>query len=375
MRGGGSRGALTADMRVLFDGYWWGRGPHSNRQVQREFILAWEREFADDELVVAVRRQHLQAARAELPARVGVVGTRVWPQGISAILELPLLARRTRADFTLAHNFTPIAGRSLVFVHDMLFVTDPHWFTAAERLYFSLMTRSLPWASAVATSSASEAERIRRAARLSHPVVPVGLGIPPGLAAAVPSPVPELEKLAGFLLVVGRLNVRKNLEIALDAAVRSGRVSAQRPIIVVGEPSGRATELPPSVREAVQQQAVRFAGFVSDAQLAWLYQRADLFLFLSLGEGFGLPTLEARKFGAPILASDIPVFHEILGDQARFVDPRSVVAVASAIGLALDDVAENGRPAPVEPAVLGYSWRDSVHRMRTVASGLLPERG
>lgn len=361
-------------MRILFDGYWWAAGPHSNRQVLREFIYNWEREFVDDELIVAVRRKHLDVARSELPSRVKLVGTRLSPQGLSAILELPLLARRAHADLTFTHNFTPLAGRSLVFVHDLLFETDPQWFTWRERLYFSLMTRTAPLASILATSSATEAARINAATRPRRAVVPVGLGVPPGLSEAVPQPVDSLANTKGFLLVVGRLNVRKNLEVALDAAVRSRRVTPERPIVIVGEASGRTPDLPEAVRTAVAIDAVRFAGFVTEGQLAWLYQHADLFIFLSLDEGFGIPTLEALQFGAPILASDIPVFREILGDRAHFVNPRSVDHVANAIAAALDAAYAEGRPTPVRPEVLGYSWSASVHRLRQAASELLAGR-
>jgi glycosyltransferase involved in cell wall biosynthesis len=361
-------------VRILFDGYWWAAGPHSNRQVLREFILHWEREFPSDELVVAVRRRHRMAARAELPARVELVDSWLSPQGLSAMVELPLLARRVGADLMLTHNFTPIAGRSLVFIHDLLFETDPQWFTAKERAYFSLMTLTAPWASIVATSSASEAARIARVVKLRREVLPVGLGTPRGLLQSTPEPLQSLADVQGFLLVVGRLNVRKNLGVALEGAVRSGRLSPERPIVIVGEASGRAGELPAAVQEAVALGTVRFAGFVTEPQLAWLYRQAELFIFLSLDEGFGIPTLEALHFGTPILASDIPVFREILGQRARFVDPRSAERVAQEVGAALDRVQAEGRPAPVHPETLGYSWTASVHRLRAAAAELIVRR-
>ena len=341
----------------------------------REFVLHWEREFRDDELIVAVRQQHLATARAELPPRVRVVGTRLWPQGVCNLLELPWLARRERADLCLAHNFTPLWGRSLVFVHDVLFVTAPHWFTWRERLYFALMPLLASRAAVVATSSRHEAARIRQYLRLPREVVPVGLAVPPGLAQAVPAPRVELQGLQGFVLVVGRLNVRKNLALALTAALRSGRVSPQCPVVVVGERSGLVPELPNELREAVAQGTLRFPGFVDDTQLAWMYGEASLFVFLSLDEGFGMPCLEALHFGTPILASDIPVFREILRDQAWYADPHSVDAAAAAIAGALESVERPGRPPRKRPEELGYAWAVSVQRLRAAAvaaMGLLP---
>ncbi|CAN5138672.1 glycosyltransferase family 1 protein [soil metagenome] len=352
-------------MRILFDGFWWSSGPYSNRQVLREFVFGWERLYPGDELIVAVRHSAAEGARAELPARVEVVTTRLAPQGISAILELPFLARKVRADLTLTHNFSPLWGRSAVFVHDLMFETSPEWFTGRERAYFSLMTRTLPRATTVFTSSATEALRIEKEGRPRAAVVPVGLGFPPGLELTTPKAPAEVEGVDSFLLVVGRLNVRKNLANALEAAVRSGRVDPRHPIVVVGEPSGKGAELPPEVVAAMDDGSVRFTGFISDDELAWLYGHTSLFLFLSLDEGFGIPCLEALYFGAPVLASDIPVFREVLGGRATFVDPLSVDAISDAIALCLDRTAGAARPQPVRSEELGYSWDESVRRLRS----------
>jgi glycosyltransferase involved in cell wall biosynthesis len=347
-------------LRVLFDGHWWVHGPRSNQQVEREFIFAWAQQFPDDELTVAVPRAVVGQARAELPDRVSVRATRLSPQGISAIVELPVLARRIRADLVITHNFTPLFGRSAVFVHDVLFETNPEWFTTKERAYFRLMTATMARAKVVFSSSSTEADRIREFGRAKGPVVPIGLGLAPGLATVEPAPVEELSDVDGFVLVVGRLNVRKNLTTVLRAAARSTVIGPEFPIVVVGEPSGRSATLPDEVRAAVDSGAVRFLGFVSDAALAWLYGRTNLFVFASLDEGFGMPALEALHFGAPVLVSDIPVFREILGDHAQYVAPLDVAAVTAAI----DRMARSARPDPVDPDSLGYSWRASAERLR-----------
>ncbi|MHA6693426.1 glycosyltransferase family 4 protein [Homoserinimonas sp. A520] len=345
-------------MRVLFDGFWWVRGPVSNRQVLREFIFAWAREFPEDEVIVAVRRRDREVARAELPAAVAVVGTCLSPQGISAIAELPFIARRMRAEVTVTHNFTPAFGRAAVFVHDYMFLTTPEWFTRKERAYFALMPLTARRANWLFTSSKSEAARISRLSR-SRAVVPVGLAVGSGLTGASPRRPAELEGLSdGFLLCVGRLNARKNLANTIEAALASGRVTDAAPLVIVGEPQGRNAVLPDGVAEAVERGAVRFLGFIDDGELAWLYGNASALLFLTRDEGFGLPALEALHFGAPVVVSDLPVFREILGDRAAFADPANVVAIAAAIR------AVPPRIEAVDTTTLGYSWEESVRRMR-----------
>lgn len=347
-------------MRVLFDGFWWVRGPTSNRQVMREFIRAWQMEFPGDEIFVAVPRVHSSAARAQLPDRVGIVTTRLRPQGLSAIFELPFVALGVKADVTITHNFTPLIGPSAVFIHDVMFVTNPEWFTAKERAYFALMPITAKRARWVFTSSTSEANRIRTATGIRRPVTAVGLGLSGELDRARPARPPGLTDVDGFLLSVGRLNIRKNLEAVIAGSIESGLLTPAFPLLIVGEPDGASAKLSEGAAAAAESGAIRFLGFVDDGQLAWLYSHASAFLLLSLDEGFGLPTLEAVRYGAPVIASDIPVFREILGTRARFVAPRDHAALAQAIR----DATADGRAAPASIEDLGYSWTLSVRRMR-----------
>ena len=359
-------------MRVLLDGFWWRQGPHANRQVLRELVLGWIRAFPSDDLVLAVQRSDQASVSQELSERVEVVPTRLRPQGLSAMVELPLIARRVHADVTLTHNFAPWFGRSSVFVHDLMFETNPEWFTWAERRYFSWMTRTVPRADVVITSSRSEAARIMRVARPRREVVPIGLGVPTDLLDAQPEPLAGLDRLDGFILVVGRLNVRKNLHNGIEGALRSGLVSARLPVVVVGERSGRAAEISPTVRSAVEEGMVRFTGFVPDAQLAWLYRHAAAFVFMSLDEGFGIPALEAMTFGTPVVASDVPVFREILGDNAEFADPRDTAAIARAVTTAVAERSEPASREALRAAASAYSWPRSVSALRAAVAMAIP---
>jgi len=89
------------------------------------------------------------------------------------------------------------------------------------------------------------------------------------------------------------------------------------------------------VREAVKnlnmEKEVTFLGFVDDSDLPKLYTAADLFVFPSLHEGFGLPILEAMACGAPVITSNVFCMPEVAGGAAVLVNPYDVNEIARAM--------------------------------------------
>lgn len=346
-------------MRILFDGYWWQRGPGANRTVQRELLLAWARAFPADEMTVALRKD---ADRAGLPSHARVARTRAWPHALSNRWELPRIARRAGADAIVCHNYTPASGTSVVFLHDVMFEEQPAWFSPAERLYFSPMLRWAKSAAVVATSTHTEAARVARHAPSLPPAAVTGLGIPPGLRGGMrrPAAVPEHRE---FAVTVGRLNVRKNLETAMLAAAHAARITPESPLYIVGDTahSGRGSQIPDDARALLDDGRIVMLGPVPDDELAWLYANAALTVSLSLDEGFGMPCVEAASFGSPLLVSDIPVYRETVGGYASFVDPLDEHAIAEhldmAWGISPGDAAR-------ERAVGCYSWDAAARTLR-----------
>jgi len=356
-------------VKVLFDAYWWTSGPPSLRHVLREIVFAWHRSFPEDDLELVLRHAHRELAD-QLPQPSRVHTTRLWPQGLAAAVSVASRARTTGADLVITHNFaarTP--GRvSAVYLHDVLFLTNPEWFTLPERAYFSLMRRWVRRADLVFTSSVSEASRIADNTPAAR-VRPVGLGLSteligePGVLDEDPALLPRR-----FVLTVGRLNARKNLGGVIRAALATGQVSSAMPLVVVGEADGRRDHLDPAARAAIAAGSVLFVGFVSEERLRWYYRNAALFVFLSLGEGFGMPPVEAAYFATPTLVSDLPVFRENLGTTAEYVHPWDEPAIVAAITAGI----ARGRELAPELRPRGglaarHDWRETVQSMRAAA--------
>jgi glycosyltransferase involved in cell wall biosynthesis len=344
-------------VRVLFDGFWLVDGPPSGRRVVDSFLRTWSADWPGDDLLVAVpHRERDQVAEqlGDLPAELRTVRRR--PHGISAMTEMGGLAD---VDVVLAQNYTPLRSRAVraTFIHDLMFEEHPEFFTRSERVYFAGMPWSARFADVLLTSTQAEADRIARCRpRLAGKVTPVGLGVPESFATA-PSTDPALGLEPGrFLLCVGRLNARKNVNRLIDALRDASLVTDDFPLVVVGEPDGLAI-----ARTAPDDRRFRFVGGVSDGALRWLYQHCRLFVFPSLDEGFGLPVVEAAICGAPMVLSDIPAFRE-LAPGATFFDPYDTAAIASAVRGELA-----GDPSPT-PEVRVPSWSEVVGRIRAAVA-------
>ena len=346
-------------MRVVMDGYWWSRGTESLRRTVRGLVGAWRRDYPQDELIIVARRTPEPAPM--LPG-VEVHWTRAWPHALAATTVVPAVAVRHRADAVVTHNFAPQFGHvRCVLIHDLLFVSHPEWFTAKELAYYRWMAPTARRADIVFSTTRAEGRRI--AAELGgRNVVPIGLGIE-HLDVGEETGIDGVRD-GRFLLAVGRLNARKNLANAVAGAVCSGLLSPSFPLLIAGESDGLTAEWPERVEQEVARGTVRFLGFVDDDTLRFLTRRCAALICLSLGEGFGLPPVEAAAVGTPVVVSDLQVFRENLGAVATYVDPNDPVA----IGAALREVVRSGARIPTalsEGLRQRHSWGETVYRMRS----------
>ena len=152
----------------------------------------------------------------------------------------------------------------------------------------------------------------------------------------------------GYVLFVGTVEPRKNLERLAAACVRAGL-----PLVVAGRLGWRAA---PSVA-ALGAANARMLGYVPRRELPALLAGAAVFAYPSLNEGFGLPLLEAMACGTPVVTSRGGATEEIAGDAARLVDPTDVAALAAALReVALDEGVAAGLRERGARRVNAFSW-------------------
>jgi O-antigen biosynthesis alpha-1,3-mannosyltransferase len=115
------------------------------------------------------------------------------------------------------------------------------------------------------------------------------------------------------------------------------------------------------------QNSVKWLGYVSKEDLPYIYAGADLFVYVSLYEGFGLPVLEAMASGVPVIASNTSSLPEVVGDYGVLVDPLDVLGIAQAIGKLAQDKAKQRELGEAGIArARQFSWTSSAEKLRQV---------
>ncbi|MGA2012882.1 MAG: glycosyltransferase family 1 protein [Solirubrobacteraceae bacterium] len=209
----------------------------------------------------------------------------------------------------------------------------------------------------VCISQATADALVARYPAAAATVMVAPLGVAPALAAGTAAP-DELAALppGGFVLAVGTLEPRKNLP-RLVAAYGSLPEPSRRahPLVVVGA-LGWSTGPSLDALASLGDRCVRL-GTVSDGALAELYRRCAVFCYPSLGEGFGLPVLEAMASGAAVVTSNLSSLPEVGGDAVEYVDPRSVTSIAAGLGRVLDSSHRRAElSARAVRRAAGFSW-------------------
>lgn len=238
-----------------------------------------------------------------------------------------------------SERFDAATGALVATVHDLGYRTVP-WAVRRETREWleSELDRVWVGAARIVTDSRAVAEEISThglgaPARLR--VIPLGPG---ASAAGRAGEAPEPELPEGFVLSVGTLEPRKNLETLLEAWARLRRRRGDAPALVLAGKFGWKSEaLRRRVEDAAAAGWLLHLGYVDEAALAALYRRARLFVFPSRYEGFGLPVLEAMAAGVPVVASDLPVLRELAGDAVLYAPPLNPEAWVRRAEELLDD--------------------------------------
>jgi glycosyltransferase involved in cell wall biosynthesis len=252
-------------------------------------------------------------------------------------------------------------------VHDLSFLYYPHSFPGSKRLYLRTFTR-LSVQRARRVIAISEHTRrdvarqygvpLGRIERIYYGLDPVFQPLPAGEVHAfrIRRELPER-----FILFVGTLEPRKNVVRLVEAY--SQLPSSCPPLMLVGGKGWLYDEIFRRVEALKLTDRVHFVGYVPGKELPWWYNAADLFVYPSVFEGFGLPPLEAMACGTPVITSNVSSLPEVVGQAGLLVDPNDAQALAEAMERVLSSPGrrESMRAHGLEQASR-FSWPETARR-------------
>lgn len=176
-----------------------------------------------------------------------------------------------------------------------------------------------------------------------------------------------------FLLFVGTLQPRKNLERALDAhAALPVAMQAEVPLVVVGRTGWGCETLVARLSDPQIRATVRWLHYLPDFEVRCLLQTARALVFPSLCEGFGLPVVEAFASGLPVITSNTTSLPEVAGDAALLINPNCAGEITDAMRQVIlqDSLSDVLRKAGLRRAH-ELSWQDCANKTLSIYQKVL----
>ena len=333
-------------MKIGIDAKWYFNGPVSGRifiqNVLKELIalrhdIEWhiflnagnkENEFP---FVADNIKVHFARARFNL---------------ISNLFVIPKLAKQLKLDAVFFQTFSPKENsfKSVVFIHDVLFKNYPQFFTWKEKLYFQPLKWTIRNADRIATTTNFVRHQLIQFnyTKRNQPV-----DLAPSGVTSIFRPLNshdqdfvlrvknKFDLPTDYLLVVGRLNARKNVETLIRSLPLINDKEIQ--LVIVGEENWKAPNLKSIEKNKQLTSRIKFTGFVTDEELSAIYAMARIFCFPSFAEGFGLPPLEAMASGIPVAVSNTTSMPEVCDKAAIYFDPNRAEEIAVSINSLLEN--------------------------------------
>ena len=287
------------------------------------------------ELVIVCQRRDLVIFQRIAPAATVVPIRSVWRSTPLRLLweqlVLPGLARRHHADVLHSPHYTmPLLARLPVVVtfHDATFFSDPGVHSTLKRFFFRAWIRvSARRAAGLVVPSAATESELRRYVELfahvtvAHHGVDTGVFHPPTAES-----IDEVSRLVGasqWIGFLGTLEPRKNLPALVTAYARLSRGRGEVPTLALAGGRGWEQELDSAEESVVAPGRVVRLGFLPVDLLPAFLGGSVMVVYPSLGEGFGLPVLEAMASGAAVLTTRRLALPEVGGEAVAYSEPDS----------------------------------------------------
>ena len=244
--------------------------------------------------------------------------------------------------------------RQIITIHDMSYKVNPEWFSKKFYLWYNFLISHI----------AKQSLKILTVSNASKKDIIKYLNVKPEKVSVIYNSYylntnNNFEKITGdkYLLTVSSLDPRKNLNNLVKAFKK---IDEKIKLVIVGSNSSNF-----AVHDELADENIIIKGYVSDLELVSLMNNAEIFIYLSFYEGFGLPPLEAMYMGCPVIVSDIPAHREVCGDDAAlYTDPYSIEDIKNKITFMLNnDQVKKELIAAGKNNIKRFDWFNSAQKV------------
>ena len=262
------------------------------------------------------------------------------------------LAKRSFSDkLDLLHvqYFAPPAHKGLLIItiHDLAFIHFPESFDRIERFRLKILVpTNARKAKKVICGSNFSKNDIAQQCKIDPARIEVTHYGVPSYFKPVETSIRERETVLSsygikdkFIFSLGRINYRKNLNTLIEAYKHLRiRKKINLKLVIGGKRDFLFSEILKEIKSSGYENDILLPGYIDEMDLPTLFSSAELFVYPSLFEGFGLPPLEAMACGCPVIASNVSSIPEVVGDAGILIDPNNVDQVSKAIHKLISDV-------------------------------------
>ncbi len=331
-------------MKIAIDAHSIGTQAGGNETYFRQLLRGLARDKSDNQYILFHFHPDAVEAVEEDPRFISVAIPKnpVIRMGIS----LPWLLRKMQPDVFHCQYVQPpfTKAKTVVTIHDLAHEHFPEFFHPVEGLRMRRMVRA----------TARRADHITTVSKFAAADIERIYGVPGEKISVAYQAASERfrprdkqvsqEQLARaygitfpFILYVGRIQGRKNLPRLVEAYARLRKQGTTARLVLVGKRDWQSEKLLSRIQELGLDDSVIFPGYVTEDTLPLFYNAAEVFVFPSVFEGFGLPVVESMASGTPTITSYGSSLEEVAGDGALLVDPLDVNSIADTIGRVLSD--------------------------------------
>lgn len=358
-------------MKIGIDAKWFFDGPPSNRIVIRNLLEELLAQNKEDFFYIFLRKSDKTSPFPYLYKNVKVIYVTTFTNALTNIFILPFYLRKLALDVVLFQNFpSPFCKSiSINYIHDILFLDYPQYYTIIERIYFwpiKFLTRKCEHVITISNSEKSRLIKHNLASEEKITVVYHGVNkkFTPNYSV---DEFQILRKKQGlpekFILYIGRLNHRKNIA----TLIRALKETKNSNLVIVGKEDNQNVDLNKLISSLSLKNRVVFTGHLADNEIPLLYAMANIFCFPSFAEGFGLTPLEAMASGTPVIVSNTTAMPEICGEACLYFDPKNTKELASQIKKLTKDegLYSTLKEKGIERAK-SFSWSEAAHKINLV---------